>query len=347
MMTSREIVLATLNFERPDRVALNLKDPGYPVFDDTCWISALPDKKYDGSWKNPEEVLSKYPDLKNFRGEVRFDEYGSLWGRLPGDFGCGEVLYGALTDWEQLKDYQVPHISDKARFAKAKDDFVKDKFAMGGLPGFPFAIMRYIRKMEYFFEDLILERENVTALNEMVMKELLGMIDNYGELGVDAIFTCEDWGTQDRLLINPALWREIFKPSLKRIFDRIHEHNMYAIMHSCGYIWEILPDLVEIGVDCMQFDAPTLMGMRRVCDLFGKKVTMFSPVDIQKVLPIPDPEVTRQSAREMIDLFCPKGGGLILKDYGDYKTIQIPPENVAAMHDEFITYGANLARFYQ
>ena len=69
--------------------------------------------------------------------------------------------------------------------------------------------------------------------------------------------------------------------------------------------------------------------------------------DIKSKLPIPDPEVTRQSAREMIDLFCPKGGGLILKDYGDYKTIQIPPENVAAMHDEFISYGANLARFYQ
>ncbi|HOP11397.1 MAG TPA: uroporphyrinogen decarboxylase family protein [Oscillospiraceae bacterium] len=347
MMTSREIMLATLNFEKPERVALNLKDPNNPVFDDTCWISALPDKQFDGSWKSPEEVLSKYPDLKNFRGEVRTDEYGNLWGRLPGDFGCGEVIHGAITDWEQLKDYQLPHISDKARFANSKKDFVKDKFSMGGLPGYPFAIMRYIRKMEYFFEDLLLERENVMILNEMVMKEILGVIDNYGELGTDAIFTCEDWGTQDRLLISPALWREVFKPSIKRIFDRIHEHGMYAIMHSCGYIWEILPDLVEIGVDCMQFDAPTLMGMQRVSDLFGKKVSMFSPVDIQTILPIPDPEVTRRSAREMIDTFCPKGGGLILKDYGDYKTIQIPPENVAAMHDEFINYGANLSRFYK
>lgn len=344
-MNSRETVIAAFKFEYPERMPLNLKDG---VHDDTVWGGVRTPAGFDGSWKDPEEFLGRYPQLRGFGGQVRLDEYGSLWGRLPGDFGSGEVLYGAITDWEQMKNYDLPDLADPVRTSGMRQAFEAepDKFAMAGLPGFPFAIMRYIRKMEYFLEDLLLEPENVTELRDKVTDGLLGMIDNMAEQGAEAVFTCEDWGTQDRLLISPALWREIFRPCLQRIFDRVHEHGMYVIMHSCGYIWEILGDLVQMGVDCMQFDAPSLMGMQRVCDLFGRKVVMFSPLDIQKVLPVRDVDFIRRSAREMIDMFAPKGGGLILKDYGDYRTIRIPGENVEAMHDEFIHYGAGLSRYY-
>lgn len=345
-MTGREIVRATLDFECPERAALNLFKMGRD-YDDTTWGVMSKVVGFDGDWHSPEFAADKYPELKDFRGEVRYDEFGSLWGRLPGDFGCGEVLYGAITDWAQLDGYELPDLAAGYRFADMKAGFEAepDKFRMAGLPGFPFALMRYIRKMEFFLEDLLLEPEKVLRLNEMVMEKLLAMVDMIAASGAEAVFTCEDWGTQDRLLVSPALWRELFRPSLQRIFDRIHEHGMYAIMHSCGYIWDILPDLVEMGVDSMQFDAPTLMGMEPVCELFGKKVTLFSPVDIQKILPESEREV-RAAARQMIDMFAPKGGGLILKDYGDYKTLQIPQENVDAMHDEFICYGAGLKRYY-
>ncbi len=349
MMTPREIVVATLTFQRPERLARNFTSTGE---DDTCW-GAYDRPHWPGDvWAKPEaapDLIKKYPALARFSGEVRLDEYGSLWGRLPGDFGCGEVLYGAIEDWDALKDFQMPHLSDPARFRGTRASFEKypDRFRMAGLPGFPFAVMRYIRKMEYFFEDLLLEPEKVMTLNALVTDELLGMVDRYAEAGAEAIFTCEDWGTQDRLLISPTMWRALFKPTMQRIFDRIHEHGMYVIMHSCGYIWEILGDLVEMGVDCMQFDAPTLMGMERVCELFDKKVTLFSPVDIQKVLPLGDPERVRAECRRMVDLFAPKGGGLIVKDYGDYKTLRIPQSCVDAMHGEFDAYGADLTRYYK
>ena len=66
--------------------------------------------------------------------------------------------------------------------------------------------------MEYFLADLLLNQEEVLQLNKMVVNELIKIIDNYSMLGMDGIFFCEDWGTQDRLLISPSLWRQIFKP---------------------------------------------------------------------------------------------------------------------------------------
>lgn len=348
-MTSRDIVIATLEFEQPERVARNLWIATEEDLDDFVTSGAKTRNDKDHSWRSPETVMSKYPGLKGFRGEVRYDEYGNLWGRLPGDFGGGEVLYGALQSWDDLKNYEMPNLSAKENFAHIKSEFdaKPDKFKMCMLPGFPFAIMRYIRKMEYFLEDLLTDPDKVMILNEMVTKELLGMIDNFAAAGCEGIFTCEDWGTQDRLLISPAMWRELFKPTLKVIFDRIHEHGMYVIMHSCGYIWEILGDLVTMGVDVMQLDSPELMGLDRVNELFGKSVTLFSSVDIQKILPTRNVPLVRERARYMIDSFCSKGGGLIVKDYGDYETIQIDKASVSAMHEEFVKYGAGLGRYYK
>ncbi len=347
-MTPRTIVKKTLEFDKPERIAYNFKAEGYP--DDTVWGGIAPNPNHDYSWHEPTEYLDRYPFLKDFRGWVRHDEQGSLWGKLPGDYSnTGEVLQGVLKDWDQLDSYTFPHISDPKRFEHIEQEYAKqpDKFRMGGLPGFPFAIMRYMRKMEIFLEDILLEPERVMQLNEMVTRELEGCIDNYAALGTDGIFTCEDWGIQDRLLINPQVWREMFKPTLKRIFDRIHSKNMYVIMHSCGYIWDILPDLIEIGVDAMQLDQPTLMGIEQVAELFDKKVTLFSPVDIQKILPTGDREYIERSARQMVDLFASKGGGLIAKDYGDYKTLQIKDEWAGWMRDEFMRYGGDLSRYYK
>lgn len=345
-MTPRTVVKKTLEFDRPDRIAYNFRAEGYP--DDTVWGGIAQRTDFDYGWHEPSEYASRYPMLKTFRGLVRHDEQGSLWGKLPGDYSnSGEVLQGVFQDWSQLDGYTFPHLSDPKRMAHIEEDYAKqpDKFRFGGLPGFPFAIMRYMRKMEIFLEDLLLEPERVMQLNEMVTRELEGVIDNFAALGADGIFTCEDWGTQDRLLINPTLWREMFKPTLKRIFDRIHSKNMYVLMHSCGYIWEILPDLMEIGVDAMQFDQPTLMGIERLADLFDHRVTLFSSVDIQKILPTGDKALIEKSARQMVDLFASKGGGLIAKDYGDYKTIQIDDEWAKWMRDEFMRYGGDLSRY--
>ncbi len=66
---------------------------------------------------------------------------------------------------------------------------------------------------------------------------------------VDAIHIADDWGTQQSLLISPDMWREYFKPCYREYCEMAHRHGKLVLMHSDGYILNILDDLVEIGVD--------------------------------------------------------------------------------------------------
>jgi hypothetical protein len=95
-------------------------------------------------------------------------------------------------------------------------------------------------------------------------------------------------------------------------------------MHSCGKNWDILPDLLEIGVDVFQFDQPTIYDMPELSELLKKnKAALYSPIDIQKILPSGDRTLIEKSAKDMFDAFK---GGLIFKNYLDLPGIGVKEE---------------------
>lgn len=343
MNSSRELIKKVIEFDGADRIGYCF-NRGFPNDFAFYGIERLPD--YDYGWHEARFYADEYPELANFEGFARKDEFGNIWGKMLNDPSRqGEVLYGVLSEWQDLDGYVFPNLSDANRMAHIEQKIREmpdqsDKFRVGTLPGFPFAIMRYMRKMEYFLADLLTEREQVSRLDAIVTGELLKIIDNFADAGMDSVIFYEDWGTQDRLLISPALWREVFKPSYGKLCARAHSRGMYVIMHSCGYIYEILEDLIEIGVNVFQFDQPSLMGVERVADMFNKRATLFGPVNIQTTLPTGDKKLIESDARELTEKFFKgRGGGFIAKDYGDYPTIQVKEEWAACMREAFIKHG--------
>jgi uroporphyrinogen decarboxylase len=229
----------------------------------------------------------------------------------------GEVIKGVLQeDWSLLKGYTAPRL-DKNAMEGEKDYFktAQGKFHLGALPGFPFAIMRYMRGMENLLMDIILNEDEVLELNGMVKQLIADMIDGYGKIGVDGVMIGEDWGTQSALLISPALWRKLFKPTFRELIHKVHENGMYMFMHSCGYIYEIIEDLIEVGVDVFQFDQPGLVGVERLSTEFGGRAAFWCPVDTQSVMPAGDRDIIEAEARKMIRSFGRFDGGFIAKDY--------------------------------
>jgi uroporphyrinogen-III decarboxylase len=228
-----------------------------------------------------------------------------------------------------LKDYQLPDLAAPERYQTARQRFAdeKERYRMAGLPGFPFAICRYLRKMEVYFQDLILERDRVDELHDRVTTLLENMIRQYAQAGADGVTFCEDWGTQERLLIRPDMWREIYKPLYRRLCSTAHQCGLHVLMHSCGYDWDILDDLAEAGVNAMQFDQPALYGLERLAQkMQSRKLCLYSPVDIQRILPTGDRERIVSEARRMAKLFSGEHGGFIAKNYGDLKGIGVQPE---------------------
>lgn len=322
-MTPREVIRCNLKRRTPPRIGMNF-DSGR--MNDFCAAGLTP---------STERQTHKWVE-----GEVEYftDEWGNVWHRWVYGGKSGEIFQPALTDWAMLKDYELPDMDNPARYEQAASIFAQEteRYRIGWFPGFPFAICRYLRKMETYFQDLIVERENVDELHERVTSLLERVIHCYADAGADGIMFAEDWGVQDRLLIRPAMWREIFKPLFARLCRTAQLRGVDVIMHSCGYVWDILDDLAEVGICCMQFDQPGLYGLERLSGKMGElNMCLFAPVDIQRVLPTGDRERIEREAHRMVELFT---GGFIAKNYSDLVGIGVQPEWDDWAYRVFLSY---------
>ena len=306
-MTPREIIYANLEHENPERLGLTFS--GNRINDMTgCGVG--------GS--------ETYKPKRWVQGNMEYydDEWGNVWFRVVGLGRGGEIYEPAIKDWKQLDTLELPDFDNPERFERVKEHFARptDRFKLFSMPGWIFASSRYLRKMEIYLMDLIEYREEIERLHKMVTDLLVNVIHLAGQCGAEGIFYCEDLGTQDRLL----MWRDIFKPHYVRLTSAAHEHGMRVLMHSCGYNWELVDDLVQAGIDCFQFDQPANYDMPAMAEKFKRhKVVLWSPVDIQKVMPTGNRELIESEAERMVNLFS---GFLIAKNYGDLHGIGVMPE---------------------
>lgn len=106
----------------------------------------------------------------------------------------------------------------------------------------------------------------------------------------------DDWGTNSNMFFSPEIWREYIKPCEKRYADRIHELGMIYMHHSCGYIQQIIPDLVEIGVDAIN---PVMVcnDVDYIMENYGDKITIVGGLDGQLM---DKPDTTEEEIRTEI-----------------------------------------------
>ncbi len=314
-MNSKEIVRRTLDYDNPIRVAHSYGDS------DFSWIGNNV-KTHSTDWKKIGP--STYE---------RYDEWGNLWGRID-DTSKGEVLKGVLTDTENVDDYEFPDYSNFADYDIA--DKNSDKWIVGGMPGFTFNIARKLFKLEDYLVKLLIEEDLVRKVHDKLDLILMDMIKNYAKAGVDSIMFPEDWGTQTQTMISPILWKKEFFPRTKKLCDFAHENKIKVFMHSCGKISEIVPGLMEAGIDLLQFDQPTLHGINILANHQKKgKITFWCPVDIQKTLQTKDETIIRNEAKEMLDKLWQGKGGFVAGFYGDDASIGLESKWQEIASDEF------------
>jgi len=316
-MTSREIIRRVLEYDHPPRIGMTFTDyEGQVRLNDLSGMGPTPDPKFSGdTWEDD-----------GAGGETYTDEWGCLWRRIRGRTDKGEVRQAPIQDWTDLDTYQPPSLDDPSRYehcAQVREQH-PDKYLLGGIPGCAFNRARYLRGMDQYLYDCAASPEQVRRLNQMVNDLVLAQVDIYADLGADGVVFCEDWGTEDRLLVSPRMWEEIFKPDFERLIYRAHQKGLTVWMHSCGYVMDIIPLLVGLGLDVFQFDQPELGGLDFLAEFSGR-VTYWCPADIQKILPTGDRALIESRAREMIRQLGGQGGGFIAKDYGDNASIGTDP----------------------
>lgn len=324
-MDSREIVLRTVEYRGPERVAASFPEPYWNDFAFTSYTL----RGYDRTWRTVSGNRQEY-----------VDEWGNTWARVD-PTSKGEVVRGVLQDWSQLDTLTLPDLANPANFERVREvcsDPHNTRFRVGGLPGFPFNIARYMRHLEEFLADVLLAPEEVKRLLLRIENLLAETIIQYARAGVDAVFFCEDWGTQEALMIHPRTWREMFKPGFFRLCRVAHEQGLKVFMHSCGKITDIIPDLIETGIDVLQFDQPRLHGLDTLARFHGQ-VTFWCPVDIQTTLQTRDEAAIEADAREMIEKLGGPEGGFIAGYYGDNASIGLDPHWQDVACRAFMRYG--------
>ncbi len=310
-MDSREIVLRTVEYSGPERVAASMPPPHWHDFSH----AGLRLQNYTATWQ----------DIGGERQEY-VDEWGNTWARID-RHSKGEVARGAIQDLDQVETIPLPDLANPANYQRVREAFqdpANDRFRIGGLPGFPFNIARKMRRLDQFLMDLLLDQDKIVILLRRIEDLLADTIVQYAEAGADAVMFPEDWGTQKGLMIRPDTWRKVFKPGFERLCTVAHEHGIKVFMHSCGKTTVIIPDLIEAGIDVLQFDQPQLHGLDNLAQFHGQ-ITFWCPVDIQTTLQTQDAARIEADAKEMIERLGGPEGGFIAGYYGGNEAIGLDP----------------------
>lgn len=314
-MTSREIIRRVLEHDSPPRIGFTFSDYGgrsRPRDVVTCGPAAAPG--FDGRWR--EDGIG---------GELREDEWGCTWRRIIGRTRKGEVVGPAISSRAELEAYRPPNLGDRSRYdhCRAVREAHADRYLLGSLVGCCFNQARYLPSFGAYLEWCAGDPDLVNDINRMVGDIVMAQVDIYADLGCDGVFFCEDWGTQDRLLVSPSMWDRTFRWTFERLIERAHGRGMTVWMHSCGYIRDIIPPLVELGMDAFQFSQPEIHGLDFLGD-YSDRTTFWCSVDVQKTMPTGDRGLIQSRAREMVQKLG-QGGGFIARDNSDPASLGVEP----------------------
>ena len=310
-MNSREIVLANLNHENPPRPGLTF---GGGRINDILGVGVGPSKKY--TQRRWVESGREYYD----------DEWGNIWVRMIDGSVKGEIHEPVLKDWRDLDDLDLPDYDDPARYGPMRAAFAeeRERFRLAYIGGWIFDNARYLRRMEIYFMDMTLHPQELRRLHAKVGQVYEAKIHGAGRAGADGIMIGEDLGTQTGPLFSPAMFRTFFKDEYTRLLSIAHDYDMKVLMHSCGNNWALVDDLIDVGVDCFQFDQPAVYDMDALATKFEQRgACLWSPVDIQQVLPTGDRAYIEAETERLVRTF---EGGLICKNYGDLPGIGVEEE---------------------
>jgi len=231
--------------------------------------------------------------------------------------------------WPRADDWDYSHIAAQLHTHRDRATWARSR----GI----FDLACLIRGTEQLMIDLMLTPEFASALLDRITDVLHTLTERTLAAGNGAYTFYEyndDIASQRAMMISPALWRQFIQPRMAKICNTIHRFGARVRYHSCGSIYPIIRDLIDMGVDILNPIQPIAHDMDpfRLKHEFGQHLTFDGGIDIQQLLPtgtIPD---VRHTVRRMIDIVGRSGGYILAGSH----TLQgdIPLDNILALIDE-------------
>jgi len=315
--TSREVVLRTLDFNGPEHVPMQI------------WLLPWQERH------NPQAVrtlMERFQwDIEHAGARLREPTlgHGDMYavGEAVDDWGCrfvnyqegvhGEVKEPLIRNWAT----DVSRVHFPREWLTVDVDEVNrkcdesDRFMLAGCCPRPFERLQFLRGTENLFIDLVDMPRELQALLRNIHCFYCELLELWAtKTNVDALMFMDDWGAQSRLLINPAVWREVFKPLYRDYVDIAHTNGKKIFVHSDGHILEVMPDVVELGIDALNSQI-FCMGVENVARFAGQ-ITFWGELDRQYLLPEGTPEQIEEAARSLHRHLWRNGGWIAQLEFG-------------------------------
>lgn len=321
MQTSKQVVKNAVEFKIPDRLPLDFQALGVSDLHNVGWNQI-------GTGDHTQRKT--------------YDEWGCGWSRSEIK-NMGQVTEHPLIHWANIDKFRWPDPNNPAFYEGMEKRFEGSdgKYVKTGIFMVLFERMHALRGFENTLTDLYLEQEKIEMLADRIVEFDIGIIENISSRfpgQIDGIGFSDDWGTELATFINPELWREFFKPRYKKIFDACHKAGWHVWMHSCGKINEIIGDWIEVGLDAINLQQPTVLGIEEIGRRYAGKICFHSLCDIQQTLPFKDKDEIDKEAKLLLDCWGTDQGGFVLGDYGDGEAIGVSLDKKQIMLDAFLRY---------
>lgn len=319
-MTSRELVLSTLEFRNASGKAprdlwllpwAELHEP-----DNVARVKA----DFPTDFIGAPATLKRQPITVGDPYAV--GEYTDAWGCVFTNYQAGvigevkkPVIAAEDEEWEDLSRIHFPEEwldidAEKINAFCA----ATDKFVMPDACPRPFEQLQFLRGTEQLYVDLLTEPKGMLDFMERMHDLYKRQVTAWAKTDVDAINFMDDWGSQRALLISPKLWDKVFRPMYQDYIDIAHAHGKKAFMHSDGYILDILPRLIEMGLDAVNSQI-FCMGLNRLAPFAGK-ITFWGEIDRQHLLPHGTAEQIDAAVRSVRETLWRDGGCIAQCEYG-------------------------------
>ena len=312
-------------------------------------------------WALPDGMAAEIPAKFHVKtlengGMVQTDTDGTVLSRCPAGGLYFDPVLNPLANARTLEDIdrgqpyyesfdQAEHFDesfDEMRTRARRLRRRSDRAVVGNPCMHVFAAGQALRGFENFMVDLVADKQMVHRLLGRLVDAYLPRVDKYVEaVGeyVDLIIINDDLGTQRGPQLSPGLYREMIKPHHQRLWQYIkHKSGKPLALHSCGSIYELIPDLIEIGVDILnpvQVSAANMDTARLKREFGGDLVFWGGGCDTQTVLARGAPADVRREVRRRVDDLAP-GGGFIFCQVHNIQA-DTPVENILAMYEELGT----------
>lgn len=328
-MIHRERALAAIRHELPDRVPIN-------------WITLEnADSVYNHIGLDKSIKIDEYfgSDFKYVMSSPKLSLFGNSGSQIPYGQQLHTRPFAGFESVQEIEKFNWPELDsiDFDAFKSKLEPVHKEYAVIVGNWTSVFCEICDFFGMENALVNMYTNPELIEAAVAHIEDFYLKYCKKLFEVSkgkADIFHMWDDFASMRGMIFSPDIWRKYFKPVYKKMFELAKSNGLYVWFHSCGVIREVLPDLIDIGMDIWETVQAHLPGNEPeiLKKEYGKHITFCGAINTQHTLPFGTPEEVSAEVRERIKILG-RGGGYICNADHVIKR-ETPPENIIALYDE-------------